>query len=227
MDSKQKIEERKRWNEPFLRAFNYLLEENYASTKGELCKMVGIEPGLISRYNNGTKKVSVDTMNALARISEGRLNVNYMLGKSDYMLIANVPDDEILNANNPDREVIEKRREEKQGRKVSSIDESSRMNASIAAYVQLTNRYADDLKKKEIEMQERLAEKDATIESQKAQIARLELSIADKETIIKDRDARIVAMERQLAAASMSDIDHYPFTVGVAEDGTRPNVSPK
>lgn len=115
MDSEQKIEERKRWNEPFLRAFNYLLDESYASTKGELCKMVGIEPGLISRYNNGTKKVSIDTMNALARVSEGRLNVNYMLGKSDYMLIANVPDDEILNSNNPDREVIEKRKQEEQG----------------------------------------------------------------------------------------------------------------
>ena len=204
MDSKQKIEERKRWNEPFLRAFNYLLEENYASTKGELCKMVGIEPGLISRYNNGTKKVSVDTMNALARVSEGMLNVNYMLGKSDYMLIANVPDDEILNSNNPDREVIEKRKQEKQGRKASSIDESSQMNASIAAYVQLTNRLSDDLKKKEIEMADRLAEKDT--------------HIAALERTIKDKEARIVELERQLAVATNSDITRYPFKVGVAEE---------
>jgi transcriptional regulator with XRE-family HTH domain len=221
MDSEQKIEERKRWNEPFLRAFNYLLDENYAFTKGELCKMVGIEPGLISRYNNGTKKVSIDTMNALARVSEGRLNVNYMLGKSDYMLIANVPDDEILNSNNPDREVIEKRKQEERGRKASSIDESSQMNASIAAYVQLTNRMSDDLKKKEIEMQERLAEKDATIESQKAQITRLELTIADKDTIIKEKEARIVALERHLASFSTSDIEHWPFSVGVADEGER------
>ncbi len=210
MDSKQKIEERKRWNEPFLRAFNYLLEENYASTKGELCKIVGIEPGLISRYNNGTKKVSVDTMNALARVSEGRLNVSYMLGKSDYMLIANVPDDEILNSNNPDREVIEKRKQEEQGRKASSIDESSQMNASIAAYVQLTNRLSDDLKKKEIEMEERLAEKDA-------RIAELKNTIATKEEIIKAREARIAELERQLAAAATSDLSRYPFTIGAAE----------
>ena len=211
MDSKQKIEERKKWNEPFLRAFNYLLEENYASTKGELCKMVGIEPGLISRYNNGTKKVSVDTMNALARVSEGRLNVNYMLGKSDYMLIANVPDDEILNANNPDREVIEKRKQEKQGQKASSIDESSQMNASIAAYVQLTNRLTDDLKKNEIEMAERLAEKDA-------RIAELKDTIATKEEIIKALNERIIALERQLAAATTDDLSRYPFTMGAAED---------
>ena len=217
MDSEQKIEERKRWNEPFLRAFNYLLDESYASTKGELCKMVGIEPGLISRYNNGTKKVSVDTMNALARVSKGRLNVNYMLGKSDYMLIANVPDDEILNSNNPDREVIEKRRQEKQGRKASSIDESSQINASIAAYVQLTNRLSDDLKKKEIEMEERLAEKDA-------RIAELKDTIAAKEEIIKARDERIIALERQLAAAATYDLSRYPFAIGAAEDNKQPNI---
>jgi transcriptional regulator with XRE-family HTH domain len=217
MDSEQKIEERKRWNEPFLRAFNYLLDESYASTKGELCKMVGIEPGLISRYNNGTKKVSIDTMNALARVSKGRLNVNYMLGKSDYMLIANLPDDEILNSNNPDREVIEKRKQEEQGRKTSSIDESSQMNASISAYVQLTNRLSDDLKKKEIEMAERLAEKDA-------HIAALERTISDKEETIKSRDARIIELERQLAAARMSDIDNYPFTIGAADGKEQPNI---
>ncbi len=217
MDSEQKIEERKRWNKPFLRAFNYLLDENYASTKGELCKMVGIEPGLISRYNNGTKKVSVDTMNALARVSEGRLNVNYMLGKSDYMLIANVPDDEILNSNNPDREVIEKRKQEEHERKASSIDESSQMNASIAAYVQLTNRLSDDLKKKEIEMEERLAEKNV-------RIAELKDTIAAKEKIIKDRDAQIIELERKLAAATTGDLSRYPFTMGVAEDNKQPNI---
>ena len=217
MDSEQKIEERKRWNEPFLRAFNYLLDENYASTKGELCKMVGIEPGLISRYNNGTKKVSVDTMNALARVSEGRLNVNYMLGKSDYMLIANVPDDEILNSNNPDREVIEKRKQEKQEQKASSIDESSQINASIAAYVQLTNRLSDDLKKKEIEMTERLAEKDV-------RITELKDAIAAKEEIIKARDAHILELERRIAQINAEDLSHYHFPIGAAEHADKPNI---
>jgi transcriptional regulator with XRE-family HTH domain len=209
MDSKQKIEERKRWNAPFLRAFNYLLEENYASTKGELCKMVGIEPGLISRYNNGTKKVSVDTINALARVSEGRLNVNYMLGKSEYMLLANVPDDEILNSNNPDREVIEERKKMEENNS-SNLDPSSVINSLIANHTHQINRYEDDLKKKEIEMAERLAEKNA-------RIAELKDAIAAKEEIIKARDARIVSLERQLAAATTGDLSRYPFTVGAAE----------
>lgn len=216
MDSKQKIEERKRWNEPFLRAFNYLLEENYASTKGELCKMVGIEPGLISRYNNGTKKVSVDTMNALARVSEGRLNINYMLGKSKYMLIENVPDDEILNANNPDREVIEERKK-MENNNSSTLDPSSVINSLIANHTQQINRYEDDLKKKEIEMAERLAEKDA-------RIAELKDTLAAKEEIIKARDARILELERRLAQINAEDLSHYHFPIGAAEHSDKPNI---
>ena len=216
MDSKQKIEERKRWNEPFLRAFNYLLEENYASTKGELCKMVGIEPGLISRYNNGTKKVSVDTMNALARVSEGRLNVNYMLGKSDYMLIANVPDDEILNANNPDREVIEERKK-MENNNSSTLDPSSVINSLIANHTQQINRYEDDLKKKEIEMAERLAEKDA-------RIAELKDTIAAQDAIIKARESHILDLERRLAQINAEDLSHYHFPIGAAEHSDKPNI---
>jgi transcriptional regulator with XRE-family HTH domain len=102
------------------------------------------------------------------------------------------------------------------------IDHSSMVNASISAYIQLTNRLDEDLKKKEIEMQERLAEKDATIESQAAQITRLELTIADKDTIIKEKEARIVALERHLAAVSTQDIEHWPFSTGVADEGERP-----
>ena len=210
MDSKQKIEERKKWNEPFLRAFNYLLDENYASTKGELCKMVGIEPGLISRYSNGIKKVSVDTMNALARVSGGRLYINYMLGKSKYMLIENVPDDEILNANNPDREVIDEQNKTA-GNNSSTLDPSSVINSLIANHTRQINDYEERIKAKENEMAERLAEKSATI-------AALQRTIADKEEIINTRDDRINELERKLAAATTVDLSRYPFKVGVAEE---------
>ena len=81
MDSEQKIEERKKWNAPFLRAFNYLLEEGCLKfgisqvrlTKAELCSMIGIQPGLISNYNNGMKKVSLATIESLARVSKSKL----------------------------------------------------------------------------------------------------------------------------------------------------------
>ena len=63
-----------------------------------------------------------------------------------------------------------------------------------------------------------LAAKDETIETLKARIVDLQRTIDDKVEIIKARDARIVDLERQLAVATTSDITHYPFKVGVAED---------
>ena len=72
-----------------------------------------------------------------------------------------------------------------------------------------------------------IASKDEMITTLQARIVDLERTIADKDTIIKDREARIVALERKLSACATSDLDNYPFSVGVADDGTHPNVSPK
>ena len=88
------------------------------------------------------------------------------------------------------------------------IDQSSMVNASLSAYIQLTNRLTDDLKKKEIEMQERLSEKDARI--------------ADLEKLAEERLHRIAELRRVIDARNLSMSD-YPFPMGVAE----PNVSPK
>lgn len=63
-----------------------------------------------------------------------------------------------------------------------------------------------------------LAAKDETIETLKARIADLQRTIADKIEIIKARDARIIALERQLAAAATSDLARYPFAIGAAEE---------
>ena len=72
-----------------------------------------------------------------------------------------------------------------------------------------------------------LAAKDETIETLKARIVDLQHTIDDKVDIIKAREARIVDLERKLSAVVTSDLDNYPFSVGVADDGTHPNVSPK
>lgn len=69
-----------------------------------------------------------------------------------------------------------------------------------------------------------LAAKDETIETLKALNASLKRTIADKEEIIKARDARIVDLERQLAAATTGDLSRYPFTMGAAEDNRQPNI---
>jgi transcriptional regulator with XRE-family HTH domain len=62
-----------------------------------------------------------------------------------------------------------------------------------------------------------IAAKDETIAS-----LRRELD-ANNETIALQR-SRIADLERQLAAARMSDIDNYPFTIGAAEGQEQPNI---
>ena len=191
MDSEQKIEERKKWNAPFLRAFNYLLDEGYAKNKGDLCSKIGIQPGLISNYNNGTKKVSPDTMDALVRVSEGKLNVKYMLGKSEYMLLENVPDEEIIEGNNPDREVMAKRKAEP-----LQPDFSSYINALLAK----SDETIASLKRE-------LTAKDEIIQTK-------EDRIADLEKLAEERLHRIAELRRIIDANNMMD---YPFPVGTAE----------
>ena len=191
MDSEQKIEERKKWNAPFLRAFNYLLDEGYARNKGDLCSKIGIQPGLISNYTNGTKKVSPDTMNALARVSGGKLNVKYMLGKSEYMLLENVPDEEFIEGNNPDREVMAKRKAEPLQPNFSSY-----INALLAK----SDETIASLKRE-------LAAKDEIIQTK-------EERIADLERLAEERLHRIAELRRIIDANNIMD---YPFPVGTAE----------
>ena len=191
MDSEQKIEERKKWNAPFLRAFNYLLDEGYAKNKGDLCSKIGIQPGLISNYNNGTKKVSPDTMDALVRVSEGKLNVKYMLGKSEYMLLENVPDEEFIEGNNPDREVMAKRKAEP-----LQPDFSSYINALLAK----SDETIASLKRE-------LAAKDEIIQTK-------EDRISDLEKLAEERLHRIAELRRIIDAHNIMD---YPFPVGTAE----------
>lgn len=202
MDSEQKIEERQKWNAPFLRAFNYLLE-CYEVTKGELCKMMGIQPGLISNYAKGTKKVSLDTMNALARVSNntpgGMLNVNYMLGKSKYMLLSNVPDEEILEEYNPDREVLEKRKAAPR-----TPDMSSYINALLAK----SDETIASLKRE-------LSTKDDIIKAKDDQIAMMQESIATKDDYIATLKSRITELRNIIDSKDIGMPDY--ITPGVAE----------
>ena len=227
---------RKLKNANFMKAFKYVASK-LKMNQGQLAEAIGSKSAYISNFSKGLRPVPEETIDALvdisAKIPNGHIFREFLLGNSDIMLLANVTDEEMIaakrRATDPDYDVMQERLKEKEkqldaniAQTVPYIDPSSQQNATITAYVQLTNRLSDDLKKKEIEMEERLAEKDATIESQKAQITRLELTIADKDTIIKEKEARIVALERQHAAVSTPDIEHWPFSTGVADEGDRP-----
>ena len=238
MELDGKLEERKRNNAPFLTAFEHV-RNLLDLTKGKMCELLNIKASRLSEWDKGEKPVPEPVKYALVDLSVqkdiGQLSIDYLDGYTDIMLLANIPDDELaeikLRRSNPDYDVMQQRLKEKErkldnaiSQSIPYIDPASQQNASISAYIQLTNRLEDDLKKKEIEIQERMADKDAFIDSLKAHIAALERTVADKDTIIKDRESRIVALERQLASASMSDIERYPFTIGAADDGDRPRA---
>ena len=218
---------RKLKNANFLKAFKFVADK-LKMNQGQLAESIGSKSAYISNFSKGLRPVPEETIDALvnisAKIPNGQIFREYLLGNSDIMLLANVTDEEMIaakrRATDPDYDVMQARQKQLDAniaQNLPYIDPSSQHNATITAYVQLTNRLSDDLKKKEIEMEERLKEKNS-------HIAALERTIADKEEIIKARDARIIALERQLAASATSDLSHYPFTIGAAEDNKQPNI---
>lgn len=130
-------------------------------------------------------------MNALTRVSGGKLNVKYMLGKSEYMLLENVSDEEFIESNNPDREVMAKRKAEP-----LQPDFSSYINALLAK----SDETIASLKRE-------LAAKDEIIQTK-------EERIADLERLAEERLHRIAELRRIIDANNMMD---YPFPVGTAE----------
>jgi transcriptional regulator with XRE-family HTH domain len=222
---------RKLKNANFMKAFKYVADK-LKMNQGQLAEAIGSKSAYISNFSSGIRPVPEETVDALvnisAKIPNGQIFREYLLGNSDIMLLANVTDEEMIaakrRATDPDYDVMQARLKEKEKQLDASIaqnmpyiDPSSQQNASITAYVQLTNRLTDDLKKKEIEMEERLAEKDA-------RIAELKDTIVAKEEIIKARAAEIINLKRQLAAATTGDLSRYPFAIGAAEDNKQPNI---
>ena len=222
---------RKLKNANFMKAFKYVAAK-LKMNQGQLADAIGSKSAYISNFSKGLRPVPEETIDALvnisAKIPNSQIFREYILGNSDIMLLENVTDEEMIAAKrrstDPDYDVMQERLKEKEkqldaniAQTLPYIDPSSQQNATITAYVQLTNRLSDDLKKKEIEMEERLAEKDV-------RIAELKDTIAAKEEIIKARDARIIALGRQLAAATTGDLSRYPFTMGAAEDNKQPNI---
>lgn len=204
MDKKGRTEERKRYNTPFLRAFNYLAGEKIMNQK-QFAKVIDAESAYISALKAGTKRVGADYMARLAaafmeHFKDGQhLNMDFLLGKSEYMILENVPDKEVLEnisrGANPDYDVMQKAKAASpaSAEPAANIpDMSSVFNAALAA-------------------------KDEAIASLHRELD------AKNETITLQR-SRIAELERQLAAATTSDISRYPFTMGVAEDNKQPHI---
>ena len=135
-------------NNIFAAAFDYLKRNTDIKTQKELARRMGVTENTITRILRDYTEVTEDIITKLQTASGCVFNLQWLRGEdSEHMLAV---------------DVVETPKESQ-----PVIDQSSMVNASLSAYIQLTNRLTDDLKKKEIEMQERLAEKDARIEEYK------------------------------------------------------------
>lgn len=198
MEEKEKFEANKRHNAPFLRALEVLQNEK-GLNQSQVAELLDTKSGTFSDYKNGKKKAGTEMFNRLARAFGGRLNMRYLTGESEYMMLANVPGEEILEYSmrdgNPDYEVQKRAKAEP----VAHIDPSSQANATISAYIEAVESLKRELRTKD----ELLAEKDARL--------------AEKDERIAELKAHNIDLRRQLDQYQNADIDRYPFPIGAAE----------
>ena len=202
MEEKEKFEANKRHNAPFLRALEVLQNEK-GLNQSKVAELLDTKSGTFSDYKNGKKKAGTEMFNRLARAFGGRLNMRYLTGESEYMMLSNVPDEEILEYSmrdgNPDYEVQKRAKAEPS----AHIDPSSQANATISAYIEAIASLKRELRTKD----DLLAEKDARL--------------AEKDERIAELKAHNIDLRRQLDQYQNADIGRYPFPIGAADGDKR------
>ena len=217
MAEDSRIEDKKRYNAPFLRAFDYLAGEKMMNQK-QLVKLMGGESSYISGFRAGTKKVGADYMARLAAAfvehfkGEYHLNMDYLLGKSQYMLVENVPDSEILEkidrGANPDYDVMKQRASSEipPQSEPQSFEKSILIERVIQAGIDSAMAFA----------KQTIASLEQQIKTKDEQLAEKDERLAERNKYIKQLEQHIEILE------AMQHIDaenpmRSPFPVGVAE----------
>lgn len=213
MDEKEKFKERKIYNAPFLRVFDYLAKEKMMN-QGQFAKVIDSESGYISLLRSGKKRVGADY---IARLSaefakhfndEYHLNPDYIDGNSQYMIIENVPDEEILDkinrGANPDYDLMKKQQEPTLSQQPASPSafEYSFAHETIAV------------------LRQQVADKDAQIADLRADKERLIKESDAKSKTIDSLQARIHELEEKIKSITTDDLlRNHPFSIGVADRG--------
>jgi len=221
MESNEKLEERKRNNAPFLTAFEHV-RKLLSLTKGEMCKQLNVKASRLSEWDKGEKPVPETVKCALVDLSAhrniGQISMDYLDGYTDIMLLSNIPDDELaeikMRRSNPDYDQLKTRRESKwkEVEEMMNVQSgqptpSSMFNATLAQQAESVEAFRIALNAK-----------DKLIEDKESRISDLKRTITDKEAVIEMQKTRIAELERKLSSIAASDLDHYPFTIGAADD---------
>lgn len=186
-------------NNIFAEAFDYLKREKGIKTQKRLAELMGVSEDTITRILKDRTEVTEDIITKLQTASGCIFNLQWLRGEDAFNMLAS------------DAAEAELRKNES---KQNEIDPASLANAAISAYVESISTLKQTISKMEVQHERELSDKNA-------RIVELENTIKDKITIIKAREARIVELERQLSAASSSDLSKYPFGIGVADERKR------
>lgn len=192
----------------FLEVVRWLKSE-YGYTQEYIVEQADLAQNAITKIKKGKANAGDETITKLCNAF--KLNPDYFYGRSPYKTALEKAEANLDKDMRESRSMLAVTQQ-------PYIDPASEHNAALSAYIQLTNRLTDDLKRKEQEMADRLADKDTIIAEKSSRIATLE-------SLLKEKDTRILDLQRQLAAARAADLKDYPFTVGVAEkQDNRPNI---
>ena len=166
---------------------NDIAERYGIKTFKQLAEMSGISQNTFTRIKrNEVKEVDIETFRKLNAAFENRYNAQWFRGDSPYMLVK-----DHQNAQKERQAIIP--------------DYTSLLNSALAAKDETIASYQKQLQVTE----KRLEDKDATIESLRAQIA-------DKDDHIATLKARVAELRRIIDANNLMDAA-YPFPVGTAD----------
>lgn len=97
-------EQRIRLNTPFLSVFDWMKKYKRLNQE-QLSVLLGTTGSRISEYKRGRKIVTDELKKSIINAAEGKIHAPYLDGKSKYMLVENVPSDELnahIDVRNPD-----------------------------------------------------------------------------------------------------------------------------
>lgn len=202
MSRKQKDFDPKR-NHIFAAAIDELRRrEGKKLSQKEIADRMGVTEDTISRIMRLHNQVTEDVITRLQTASGCIFNLQWLRGESDVMLAADA--DKAPVADNLHES--------------THIDQGSLMNATIAAQQTSIESLKRELAKAEESSKRELAAKDETINALRGQLAA-------KDTIIETIQQQVADLRTALAEQQKKDsLGNYPFTHGVADDGSKPQV---
>jgi plasmid maintenance system antidote protein VapI len=174
-------------NNIFAAAFDYLKREKGIKTQKQLAKLMDVSEDTITRILKDRTEVTEDIITKLQTASGCIFNLQWLRGEDAFNMLA--------------IDAAEAKIEKK-------TNESNITDTALAAYKQLTDSLTAQLRSKEAEMYDRLADKDKIIQSMEAQLK-------DKEEVIFQLRKEISELYRKLNAGVGIN---YTFPIGVADE---------